>query len=322
MSLTPEQHEMRRSGVGASEAASACGLGYQQTVELWLLKTGQAEPDDLSRNRDVLFGQHMEAGGIAYWSALRETPVTYPMPTVRHPEHSFIFATPDAQISERRGLQFKTMDFWRFKLLQELGVAEVIPEVVLQVQQEMLVMDWDSDVITILVGKDLHDIEVERNERLQSLIVERESLFWDHVQRRVPPPVDFSRDGALRCVQALHPKIKTGDVVRLSEEAAAFWEAYEKAGRTARELLDKKRPAWKASVLGEIGDHYGGLLPDGRLVRRKTIEKKAYTVAATEYLDVRAVKYDGENIIEEQFDEPDDPDADDYTAALSSAANQ
>lgn len=297
MSLTTEQIELRRTGVGASEAAAACGLSkYQQTVELFLRKTGQVEDEEQSR--DLLFGNFMEAGGVRYWEALRETPVEYPMQTVRHPQYPFMLSTPDGRIGPKRGLEFKTMDFFRFKMVERDGIANVIPEYVLQCQQQMACMDWDTVVIAIMVGKDLHDIEVERNDRLISLIAEREAIFWDHVQRGVAPNVDFSQEGALRAVQALHPDVKTGDVVQLDEETSVLWEAYSNAGKEIGEL-NKKRDGWKAAVLAKIGDNYAGLLANGqKMIRRKLIERKGHYVEPCEYIDARLVNYDGSRTVD------------------------
>lgn len=296
--LTAEQQDLRESGIGASECAAACGLSkYEQTFDLYRKKTGEADPVEL--NRDILFGQFMESGGIRYWEALRETPVEYPLPTVRHPKYPYMLATPDAKIGPRRGLEFKTMDFFRFRQLEMHGIAEVIPEYLLQVQHQMECMDWDSIVIAIMVGKDLHDVEVERNERLQSVIVEREGVFWDHVERRVPPEIDFSRGDSLRCVQALYPEVTNDLVVTLSDDASAQWKEYEALGKTIKDA-NERRDSIKARVLAEIGDNYAGLLSGSeKMLRRKWVEPTSYTVERKGYFDFRAVKYDGSTILGE-----------------------
>lgn len=282
----------RSTGIGASECAVACGLSpYEQAVELYQHKLGLIPPVD--ETELMLFGKCIEAGGIRFWSELNQTPVQYPLPTKRHPQFAFMFATPDAQISERQGLQFKSMDFGIAKQIDQYGLAEICPHHIMQVQHEMAVYEWDAVLLVALVGRKLREWPIERNERLIRTMIERESVFWDHVERRVPPDIDFSKAGALKAVKALYPEVANGAVIRLSDDASAAWEAYEKLGQQASEISDQ-RDQYKAFVLNEIGPNYAGLLPCGsRMVRRKLIEKEPYTVTPKPYVDTRAVKYDG-----------------------------
>lgn len=49
MSLTAENIENRKKGIGASECAIVLGLcKYKSPYELWLEKTGRKEPEDIS----------------------------------------------------------------------------------------------------------------------------------------------------------------------------------------------------------------------------------------------------------------------------------
>ena len=298
----------RSTGIGASESAIACGMSkYEQAAELYQTKIGEAVPKD--ETELMLFGKCIEAGGIRFWSELNETPVTYPLPTKRHPVHQFMFATPDAQIAPRRGLQFKSMDYSVAKAIDAHGLSEAVPWYVFQCQHEMSVYDWDEVLLVALVGRKLREWPIERNDRLINMMIEREAVFWDHVTRRVPPDIDFSKAGALKAVQALYPEVSNGSVVRLSDDSVAAWEAYEKLGKDATEI-GKQREGYKAFVLNEIGENYGGLLPDGgRMVRRKLTQRKGYTVEPSEYIDVRAVKYDGSPVLSESYLDSDDSDS-------------
>lgn len=286
----------RSSGIGASEAAVACGLSpYQQAVELYQRKIGAAP--DVQTTEAMLFGTCIEAGGIRFFSELNNIPVRYPLPTVRHPEHPFVLATPDFEISPEEGGEFKSMGWQLAKQVDQYGLAEVCPQYIIQAQQQMACMGWQVVRLVALVERKLREYPIERNERLINLMIERESVFWDHVQRRVPPDIDFSRSGALKAVQALYPDVSTSLVVRLSDDAAAAWEAYENLGKQSQEIA-KQREGYKAFVLNEIGENCGGILPDGaRMVRRKVTARKGYTVEPCEFIDVRAVKYDGSAIV-------------------------
>jgi predicted phage-related endonuclease len=106
---------------------------------LYLHKTGQLPPAD--ETEELLFGSCIEAGSIQFWSRLNGVRVTYPLPIRRHPEYPFVLATPDAQISAREGLEFKSMSWHVARQIDECGLADVCPHYVLQAQQQMAVMD-------------------------------------------------------------------------------------------------------------------------------------------------------------------------------------
>ena len=301
----------RSSGVGASEAAAACGLSkYDQTVELYLRKIGEAPA--VETTEEMLFGTCIEAGGIRFFSELNNIPVRYPLPTVRHPEHPFVLATPDFEITPEEGGEFKSMSWQLARQVDQYGLAEVCPQYILQAQQQMAVMGWKVVRLVALVERKLREWPIERNDRLINMMIEREAVFWDHVTRRVPPDIDFSKAGALKAVQALYPEVANGTVIALSEDAGAAWEGYESLGKQIKEL-DEERDKCKAFVLAEIGENYAGLLPDGgRMIRRKQNPECAVSYTRKPYIDVRAVKYDGSPVfcpaIEEDL-EPAQADA-------------
>jgi predicted phage-related endonuclease len=310
MSLTAEQLELRRTGVGASEAAAACGFSkWQQTVELYLAKTGEVQQSEDEVNEDLLFGEYMEASGVRLWSRLRQRPVEHPLPTVRHPENPILIATGDASLSPTEGLEFKTMDFFRYRKLLAEGIESVAPEYLFQCQQQMLVLGWSKVTLAIMVGKKFHDYEVEANPRLQRIIIERTRVFWDHVERREPPDINFSMEGALRAVQALYPEVKNGAVVPLDDESNVMWEAYRAAGQQIKEL-EKKQEGYKAAVLSRIGENYAGLLTNGNtMIRRKVVKRKGYTVLPNEFVECREVKYDGSPLLALMSDSETEPAA-------------
>lgn len=50
----------RINGLGASEVASALGMGFQTPTDLWKVKTGRVKPKDLSENERVKYGTEAE----------------------------------------------------------------------------------------------------------------------------------------------------------------------------------------------------------------------------------------------------------------------
>ena len=67
MGIRYEHHKNRedwlsaRGGhIGASEASAILGLGFMSKMDLWKIKTGRAEPKDLSQNEAVSYGNRAE----------------------------------------------------------------------------------------------------------------------------------------------------------------------------------------------------------------------------------------------------------------------
>jgi hypothetical protein len=79
----------------------------------------------------------------------------------------------------------------------------------------------------------------------------------------------------------------------LNDEAIADWLEYESLSRAIKQLEDA-RELKRARVLHAIGNNYAGILPDGRMLRRKLITRKEYVVPARSYWDLRAVKSEDE----------------------------
>lgn len=292
---SPEWHAIRATGIGASEAAAACGLSkWEQTIELYLRKRGEAPPKD--ETRAMVIGTEVEQSICRIWSRLNGQTPRYPLATVRHPEFPFILATPDAELSVEEGLEFKAMGSYRARQVEKYGLAEIIPEYVCQAQQQMAVMGWKVVRLVALVDMEIHEWPIERNERLINVLIGRETVFWDHVQRGVPPDLDFNKAGALRAVQALYPEIHEGAIVRLDSEASEAWRRIRERNAINREN-DNLNELDKARVLSRIGSNYAGVLDDGSaMIRRKKIAATRISYERKEYVDVREVKYKGEPI--------------------------
>lgn len=105
----------RQIGIGASEAAAACGLSPWMTpIELWRLKTGRKEAIDLSENAAVQQGVRMEPAIREFFKAMHpEFCVAYnQFDILFQTERPWMFATLDGEITDadgRRGiLEIKT----------------------------------------------------------------------------------------------------------------------------------------------------------------------------------------------------------------------
>ncbi len=195
--------EYRRDGIGGSDASAVAGLnGYKSAYSLWVEKT---QPD-------VVFA---EVGEAAVWGHRfephvadeymdRHHPIAVwePEGLYRHPEHSFMLATPDRWVSVTEDrpewlLEIKCSGYFPSK-----DWADDIPHAALfQVHHYLTVTGLPfADLAVLVTGNEYRDhsvkgcdhLRVWANRELSDLMVASERAFWDLVQNLDPPPVDGS----------------------------------------------------------------------------------------------------------------------------------
>lgn len=186
--MTPEQRkawlEERRTGIGGSDAAAACGLSkWKSPLELYMDKLGELETTE---NEPMLWGHLLEPVIRQEYSNRTGRTVVVPTGIIRHPTVPFALMTPDGIADDSRVLQVKTArtaEGWG-----EPGSADVPQDYMLQVQHEMFVTQLPvADVAVLVGGSDFRIYVVEADADLQAMLLEQERAFWECVQNRNPP---------------------------------------------------------------------------------------------------------------------------------------
>ena len=183
---TPEWHEVRSTGIGASECAAACGLSdYATPTHIWDRKVnGTTIPD----NAAMKWGRMLEPLIAEQWSEENDTPIAWMSPGVyRHPEHPMILASPDGWIDRQRLLEVKSTT-WRTELGDE--DSDSVPfEWWMQAQQQMLVTETHqvAFAVFILDARNVKTFVVERDESIHERIIDRERKLWQCVVDKTPP---------------------------------------------------------------------------------------------------------------------------------------
>lgn len=295
---TPEWHALRKTGIGASEAAAACGLSpYRTPLHVYHEKI--SETKQVVDNELLYVGNLMEPTVqfmFEYRTGIKVA--RSPMGLYRSETNPFMLATPDALLFEKefdeQGLTQLSLGEWKtttWRRGAELGEQETddIPnDWVVQAQQQMYVMGMDVCHVAVFLDiQTLKTYRVERNERIIEGIISKLKELWQRIENRdPPPPVEHPR--TLELASELFGEPENTDVKYLTDEAGEGWERRRQAGRLIKRL-EARQEFEKAKVLFEIGDHYAGILPGGKkMIRRKRIvaEVAAHT---KDYVDVREV---------------------------------
>lgn len=199
--------DVRKNGIGGSDAAAAVGLSpYMSPLELWLIKTGRdatlPKPDVNDTAEPVYWGTLLEPIVAASYTKQTGNRVRRINAVLQHPTVPFMLANIDREVVGDRDVQLlecKTAGEFGARLWRD-GVPE---HAQLQVQHQLAVTGKSAaDVAVLLCGQKLEVHRVIRDDALIARLVELEAAFWRYVETDTPPPADGSEsaDRALRCL--------------------------------------------------------------------------------------------------------------------------
>ncbi|HEX6590420.1 MAG TPA: YqaJ viral recombinase family protein [Moraxellaceae bacterium] len=202
--------QVRKNGIGSSDAAAAVGLNpYQSMLELWLIKTGrdaelpQIDPTDDSH--PTYWGTLLEPFVAEYYTRHTGRRVRRVNAVLQHPEHAWMLANIDREVvgaPDVQILECKTSGGFGIRLWQD-GVPEYVQ---VQVQHQLAVTGRQAaDVCVVLGGQEAHIHRIKRDDELIAHLIALEQRFWHFVETDTPPPVDGSESSA-RALQALYPR--------------------------------------------------------------------------------------------------------------------
>lgn len=198
--------EARALGIGGSDAAVIMGMNpYKSPYQLWMEKTGQVEPPDLSDNQYVYWGTKNEAN-IADWFQEETGKKVKRLGTLRSREYPFMLANVDRTVvGENAGLEIKTAGVSQYRKWKD---DEIPDAYYCQCLHYMAVTGADYWYIAVLLGgNEAKWKRIERNEEDIQHLIMAETDFWKLVETRTPPPVD----GSDSCAAALSAQYKGGD---------------------------------------------------------------------------------------------------------------
>ena len=203
--------EIRKQGIGSSDAATACGLNpYMSMLELWMIKTDRMQQnieDESAGYAPLYWGKQLEPLVAEYYSMHTNNKVRRVNAVLQHPDEDkhFMLANLDYAIvsnEEVQILECKTVGEYGAKLWRD-GVPLYV---LCQVQHQLAVTGKQAAHICALIcGHETKIYKVTRNETVIQHIINAERHFWQCVETGIPPSVDAS-DSAAKALQQLYPE--------------------------------------------------------------------------------------------------------------------
>jgi hypothetical protein len=291
--------EWREANVNASEAACLWGdeiHPYLSAFKLWALKSGKIEGD--GDNPAMKRGRLLEPVAIQLLSEQKPTWIIDRPPVYLHHPGWRIGCTPDAYAwdGERRGVvQIKTAGKWAFeKYWRDPDTKEVIVPLWIAVQAtvECLLSGCDWAVVGLMVISDgglidMHVLDIPVRPGILTNLQGHVREFWRRVDAGEPYPIDHFKDADT--ILQLYRE-DDGSEIDLSDDpevdewliAREVFKSTERLGAGA----EKQRKAIDLRLIERMGNARLATFK-GQLIKAATIHKKAFSVEATSYRQVR-----------------------------------
>lgn len=261
--------EARKRFVTSTEVAALFNAGsfIKTEYQLFHIKAGTIEPDEIGENTRVKWGLRLESA-IAHGIAEDLGLIVEPMKAfMAMPEYrlaaSFDFAivgiVEGAEENEARRmfrehgkgvLEIKNIDSLQFKRgwLDDGETLEAPVQYEFQVQAQMEVADFGWAILAPLVGGNTPKPIIRTRDRsVGEAIRAKATALWQRIEAGTPPAPDFSKDGAT--ISQLYVE-NDGSSVDLTHDprVGALCRAYKKAAAEEKAAKEKKDAA-KAELL-------------------------------------------------------------------------
>ncbi len=282
--------ESRKTGIGASEAATACGVSPWATpLELYHQKRGEIPA--FAGNDATRWGQFLEPGILGLFSEETGIPILEYSPGLfRHDAHRFMLATPDAFTDGNAGIECKATT--SRTEMGDSGTADAPISWAIQAQQQIAVCELDRVYIAVGV-LDMRQIvwfDIQRDDELIASMVTAERELWQRIETGEPPEPDWDHSSTADMMRKRYPDFDESERVKLSTNAQLAWEQAERLQERIKRM-ETQRKILQGHAIKELEKAQYGVFPDGeRMLRKKTIAASESVVKRKERSDIRCVK--------------------------------
>lgn len=289
--------DLRQRDVTASAAGALLGgHPYISAYALWALKSGRVSEEQFET-------PPMRRGRLLEPVAIELLKEERPDWKVERGAHYYrdpakrLGATPDAFAHSSDTsfgvVQIKSVEpsIFRKTWKGEEGVEPPL-WIALQAMLEATLTGADFAIVaalTVAHGVELHLVEVDLTHQatIMARLEDAVADFWKMIEAGIMPEVDYGRD--LRLIEQLYQPTVDSISLEHDNEVLPLIDERTQLGKTIND--SKARLDFiRGNLLSKLGTASRGILPDGRLLNAKRLNRKAYSVKASNYLTVTITK--------------------------------
>ena len=264
--------EYRKQGIGGSDASVVCGISrYKSPVGLWLEKTGQLLPQEAGEA--AYWGQQLEAFVRTEFTKRTGIEVSTVNQILQSEEYPFMLANLDG-LCEVPGFGTCIFEAKTASAYKAGEWEDAIPdEYTLQLAHYMAVTGCKGAYIAVLIGGNTFRWKfVQRDEELISMLIELESVFWNHAQDGTPPPLDGS-DASAKFLSERFPTSTPQSHITLPDSAADLLAQYDEACEQLEAITEWKQKA-ENLLKDMLGDNEVGTAGDRVITWRSVVQER------------------------------------------------
>lgn len=193
----------RNNGIGGSEASCIVGLNpYKNNIDLWLEKTGQVEPEDISDREYVRYGTQAERHlrGLFRLDFPEYELSYYDNNSFYNDKYPFALASLDGWLIDKDGrkgvLEIKTTNILQ-SMQKEKWKNQLPDNYYIQLLHYMAVIEADFAILVAQLKSEFKDeiykqtkhyyIERKDVEEDINYLMEKEAEFWEYVKSGKQP---------------------------------------------------------------------------------------------------------------------------------------
>lgn len=173
----------RRNHIQASDSFTIWEGKDAQLFDLWLDKMGLGE--EVYETEAMRHGKSLEPVAREFFNT-HMNDVFFPE-VVESKEHPFMGASLDG-INTKRNALLEIKCPWSSNLLEEVRREEIPIRYICQTQHQMMTTGIHKMYFLVFKSPyDFHITEIEYSKNVCDVLLEKERVFWNKVQSRVPP---------------------------------------------------------------------------------------------------------------------------------------
>jgi putative phage-type endonuclease len=254
--VAPLPDHDRRQGLGASEAAAACGLSpWMSPLELFLQKTGRAPA--VEETLPMRVGKALEPVVLRAFEDREGVKVTDQQRRIVDPRLPWRWATLDGMAD---GVPVEAKTSGSAEGWGDDGSDQVPLHYMLQAQHQLACLEEGVEILwmpVLFAARDLRVYRIPRSPSVIEALTEKEVAFWDRVVADQPPEIINSTDVRLRW------PTDTGATVVATDDILDAWLELH-AARSRRKAAEADEERLQTQLQLFMADRSALLGPDGK----------------------------------------------------------